>query len=44
MSLFGSIRKKRAYVVTQDTIDNENVTVTDSQNEANQIIRTFIKG
>ncbi len=44
VSLFGSIRKKRAYVVTQDIIDNKNVTVTDSQNEANQIIRTFIKG
>lgn len=44
MSLFGLVRKKRAYVVSQETLDKENITVTDVQSEANQIIRTFIKG
>jgi hypothetical protein len=44
VSLFGSIRKKRAYVISKESIDKEGVTIVDAQSDANQVIRTFIKG
>lgn len=41
--LFGTDRKKRVYVVRESILTDDNYIVTDVQQEANQIIRTFIK-
>lgn len=43
VSLFGTDRKKRVYTLKDEYLSNPDVIVTDSQTDANNVIRTFIK-
>lgn len=44
VSLFGLVRKKRAYVISNESLESDSITVSDAQSDANNVIKTFIKG